>query len=161
MKLLKFLLPLLLVYLSSCGYYKRFTYLQTIPPNRPDSLYNNSFTYYKLQTADILYVKIVSLDENITKMFNEDMGGSSSSSLAGGASGGMYISGFSIDKAGEIIAYHREAADIIVVESVAGRIQVDGRQVETNSPQARLKVEVVLRPGDLRVLPVPVQWGLI
>jgi len=93
-------------------------YLQTVPPNRPDSLYTNSFLHYKLQPADILYVRIVSLDETITKMFNQDVGAAGSSTQIGGPMGGMYITGFSIDKDGNIIL------------PILGKIQVTGMTVD-------------------------------
>jgi len=117
-RLIKSVLLLTLVFLSSCGYYKRFTYLQTVPPNQPDSTYTSNILLYKLQIADILYVKIMSLDENISKMFNQEIGGSVSSSLTGGAMGGMFLSGFSIDKGGEISL------------PILGKIQVLGLTVD-------------------------------
>lgn len=103
MNIFKFLLIILAIGLSSCGYYKRFTYLQTNPPNKPDTTYNNSIVTYKVQTADILYIKITSLDENVTKLFSSENNASSSNTLMGATGGGMYLTGYSIDKEGYII----------------------------------------------------------
>jgi polysaccharide biosynthesis/export protein len=91
----------IILFFSSCGYYKRFTYLQTVPPEKPDSLYAASISFYKLQPADILHVKVSSLNENINKLFDLETA-VSSSALTGSSGGGMYLMGYSIDKDGFI-----------------------------------------------------------
>lgn len=101
MNILKYLIIVIAILLSACGNYKRFTYLQTIPPNKPDTLYNNSILVYKVQPADLLYVRITSLDENITKLFSSETV-TNNSSMMGASGGGMYLTGYSIDKDGNI-----------------------------------------------------------
>lgn len=91
----------LLLVISSCGNYKRFTYLQVPQSGTSDSLYQAKTSYYKLQPADVLHVKVLSLDENITKMFNSDAT-LSNPSLTGNTAGSMYLTGYSIDKEGYI-----------------------------------------------------------
>lgn len=128
MKFIKFTFILSLIFLCSCGYYKRFTYLQTNPPNRPDSTYQNNILVYKLQTADILNVKILSIDENITKMFNQETLGATAN-MAGGAMGAMYLSGFSIDKEG------------FITLPILGNVQVLGLTLEESKQKIQKVAE--------------------
>ena len=88
---------------SSCVNYKKFTYLQTPFIEKPDSLYLAKIIAYHLQPADILNVSVASLDENINKLFNIESAVSSSTvASSGGNGGGFYLSGYSIDTAGNI-----------------------------------------------------------
>jgi polysaccharide export outer membrane protein len=84
------------VLLSNSCAYKRYTYLQTARPES-DTLFKQNFTQYKLQAADVIYVKVMSLDKSVTDMFNQDI-----VSTLGSYSGGMYIVGHSIDLEGNV-----------------------------------------------------------
>jgi polysaccharide export outer membrane protein len=95
MKKTQYLLILAIIQFSSCNY-KRFTYLQTSKPET-DTLYKQNLILYKLQPADILYVKVLSLDKNVTEMFNQDV-----VSNFGSYTGGMFVVGHSIDIEGNV-----------------------------------------------------------
>lgn len=88
--------------LWSCGQYKKITYLQTPKPER-DTVYMPYLTLYKLQPADILYVNVLSIDKNVSELFNSNNTSmnSQSTGMAGGG-GNMYFMGYSIDKNGFI-----------------------------------------------------------
>lgn len=87
--------------LASCGQYKRFTYIQPSGANSRDTIFSKDFTAYKLQPADILKVDVLSLDKNVTEMFNKDV--STSAVSTGGAGGGSYyLIGYSVDADGNI-----------------------------------------------------------
>lgn len=103
LKMMKQFLLLLLVaaILSSCGQYKRFTYIRPSKANLNDSIFNKDFTAYKLQPADILKVDVLSMDKNVTEMFNKDI--SSTTVSSGGSVGGTYfLMGYSVDPEGNI-----------------------------------------------------------
>lgn len=138
MKLIHCLLLLIVTFLSSCGYYKRFTYLQTTPPNRPDSLYVNTILQYKLQPADILFVKIQSLDETITKLFSSE-GVSSTSTLAGSAGGGMYLTGYSVDLDGNVTL------------PVLGKVHVAGLSMQEVKQKVQLLAETFVKDAQAEV----------
>ena len=100
MKKLIWILPVTYLLLSSCGEYKKITYLQTTHPEK-DTIYKPNLTLYKLQPADILYINVLSIDKNVSELFNASGTSSNSqSSMVGG--GNMYFSGYSIDKNGFI-----------------------------------------------------------
>ncbi len=92
---------LLVLLLASCGQYKRFTYIQPTAANNKDTIFIKDFTEYKLQPADILKVDVLSMDKNVTLMFNKDV--STSSVNTGGSGGGTYyLMGYSVDQEGFI-----------------------------------------------------------
>lgn len=92
---------LLALLLASCGQYKRFTYIQPSAANSKDTVFIKDFTEYKLQPADILKVDVLSMDKNVTQMFNKDM--STSAVNTGGSGGGTYyLMGYSVDIDGNI-----------------------------------------------------------
>lgn len=101
MKRFVWLFLIMLMVLTGCGQYKRFTYLQPAIPER-DTLYTPAFKQYKLQPADILHVRVMSIDKNVNELFNTDASSLNSSAMGGMATGGMYLSGHSIDSNGLI-----------------------------------------------------------
>jgi len=127
-----------LIFLCSCGYYKRFTYLQTNPPNKPDTLYINTIQLYKLQPADIVYIKITSLDENISRLFAAESV-SSSSALTGSAGGGMYLTGHSIDIEGNIVL------------PILGKIHVAGSTIDEIRQKVQLLAETFVKDARTEV----------
>lgn len=92
---------LLVLLLASCGQYKRFTYIQPTAANNKDTIFIKDFTEYKLQPADILKVDVLSMDKNVTQMFNKDIA-SSSNIYSGSGGGSYYLLGYSIDVDGNI-----------------------------------------------------------
>lgn len=91
----------IILILSSCNQYKRFTYLQP-PPLSKDSFYTNNLVPYKIQNSDNLYVKIsCPLNEASDKLFNPATN-NISSSMGGSQNGGLYFSGYIVDNTGNI-----------------------------------------------------------
>jgi polysaccharide biosynthesis/export protein len=118
MKLFRWILLILPIILNSCGNYKRFTYLQPDGPEINDTIYQQNLIFYKLQPADILYVKVLSIDKTVTELFIRDASSNSASMTGGGNNAGMYITGYSIDKDGNITL------------PIIGKIQVAGLTIE-------------------------------
>ncbi|NJK95535.1 MAG: hypothetical protein HC905_12110 [Bacteroidales bacterium] len=103
--------------MTSCGQYKRFTYIQPDPAAQQDSIFNKSFIFYKLQPADLLRVNVQSMDKNITEVFNDNGPGSNASqSISSGSS--SYMTGHSVD------------IDGFINLPVMGKIQVAGKTVD-------------------------------
>lgn len=90
----------LLLMFSSCGTYKKYTLLQP-DPLKKDSLYKQNFSTYKLQIADILYVQVKSLNKEVSELFSAS-GTTAGGAMQGGAGGGMYLFGQSVDINGDI-----------------------------------------------------------
>jgi polysaccharide export outer membrane protein len=113
----------ILVVFASCTRFKDITYLGNLKPSSSDSLYKSKLGIYKIQPADILYLKISSIDENIDKVFNQ-------SSQSGGqisSGGGFYITGYTVELDGTINL------------PVLGRIIVSGFTV----PEAQIAIQKI------------------
>jgi polysaccharide biosynthesis/export protein len=97
-----FIIPALtaIVLLASCTPQRRLTYIQD-PRDRGDELEVKA-EEYRLNTGDILHVRVMSADAGSTDIFNMD-GGRQSYARAGEVGDQlMYIYGYTIDQNGEI-----------------------------------------------------------
>ena len=90
---------LLILATSSCTQQRQLTILRDIG-QESDSLYQKNKPAYHLQASDILYVRVITQDEEINKLFNPMFSqGNSTSSLQAGS---MYLLGFEVKDSGYI-----------------------------------------------------------
>ena len=96
------ILPLFLVIAlgSSCSSYKRLTYMQNIAADA-DTLYQKKKETYRLQPSDILYVRVITNDENIDKLFNP-LYLQGSGNMSQMRSENLYLMGFEVKDSGHI-----------------------------------------------------------
>ncbi len=97
MKISRLYIILILPLLLSCSY-KRITYLNPLPEGK-DTIFEQKRPTYKLQPSDILYVRIVSNNKEVSDLYNPLM---STSSAMVSQQGGMYIIGFVISDSGSV-----------------------------------------------------------
>ena len=76
-------------------------YLQAELDNA-DTVFNYERTDYKLQINDIIDVKIVSLDEDVNKLFNSSMATATNAAQTANLGDLYYITGYSIDDSGNV-----------------------------------------------------------
>ncbi|MDD5571712.1 MAG: polysaccharide biosynthesis/export family protein [Bacteroidales bacterium] len=82
--------------LSSCTPLKRMNYMQDKESSK--EVKNNKATYnYKLQPRDVVYIRVLSIDEKLSKFFNV---GDNSSAYT--TNMGVYISSFSVNDSGYV-----------------------------------------------------------
>jgi len=134
---LKVIIPALLL-LSSCVTSKRVNYLQRTSGTPADSIYQTDIPDYNLQTGDILYIKINSIEEQSQNLFNPFMSSSGGSSSLTNL-GGFYTIGYTIDKEGEI--------DLPVM----GKIAVRGYTVEEVHDTIQQRVDQFLNESQVVV----------
>ncbi len=96
-----FFITLLTFLVASCTSYRDITYLHSLNPSTEDSLFKCKAGKYKIQPADILYVKVNCMDENINNVFNNNLSSSSSSSGTSNL-GGFYVIGYTVESDGTI-----------------------------------------------------------
>lgn len=127
-------LPVLLLIIAltySCGQYKRFTYIQPSEANSKDTIFIKDYTEYKLQPADILKIDVLSMDKNVTEMFNSEMT-KNLTSTTGISNSGFYLIGYSIDNEGNLNL------------PILGKLKVAGLTVsETRNLIQKLAVEYI------------------
>ena len=90
---------ILAIFFASCNSYKKLTYMQGIG-TPPDTLYKKTKTDYHLQPADILYVRIITLDEPTNRLFNPYYGTGNISNQMRSES--MYLYGYELNDSGNI-----------------------------------------------------------
>jgi polysaccharide export outer membrane protein len=86
---------------SSCDSYKKLTYLRDIAETGEDSLFTKRKPTYKLQPGDILYIQVVTPNEEINQIFNPLMGGQNNRNMSRGGQS-LYYQGYSITDSGYI-----------------------------------------------------------
>ncbi|MCX7987716.1 MAG: polysaccharide biosynthesis/export family protein [Bacteroidales bacterium] len=97
-----FLIILATILFFSCTRHRDITYLRGIGQSVSDSLIQTTYSFYKLQPFDVLYIRIMSsLDPKAEEMFNQGFqAGNISSGL--GSSGSYYLSGYPVNELGNI-----------------------------------------------------------
>jgi len=93
------IITLIAIMFASCNSYKKLTYLQNIG-TPPDTLYTKTKLPYLLQPADILYVRIITLDEPTNRLFNPLYG--TGTNMTQMREGSMYLFGYEVDGSGNI-----------------------------------------------------------
>ena len=93
------IITLIALFFASCNSYKKLTYLQNIG-TPPDTLYTKTKLPYHLQPADILYVRIVTMDEATNRLFNPLYGTGNTTYQIRSES--MYLFGYEINDSGNI-----------------------------------------------------------
>jgi polysaccharide biosynthesis/export protein len=140
----------------SCTRYKDIAYMRNLDPASADSLYKSKQGIYKIQPADILYIKISCLDENIDKVFNQNT--QSSQMTMGGA--GYYVMGYNVEKDGTInlpVLGKIIVSGFTVPEALAAIQKMADKYMTNATVELRLvsfKISIlgqVNRPGQLTV----------
>lgn len=93
-----FLLTLLI---ASCTHYKDIVYLQDKEDAEGDSIgiHPNQIPTYKIQTRDILYIRIVSMNKDVTEVIN--LNPPTSGNMFNNEAS-LYINGYNVDNAGYV-----------------------------------------------------------
>lgn len=83
----------------ACTQYRDITYLRNLNPLTADSIFKSTASTYRIQPADILYIKVNSLDESINNIFNKS---ALSSSMVTSNLGGFYVIGYTVESDGTV-----------------------------------------------------------
>lgn len=95
---LSLLLVLAIAMLSSCNSYEKLTYLQEIQETADDSLFLKHKESYTLQPGDLLYLQILTENEEINQLFNPNMGTGNTQMRPES----MYYTGYMVSDSGNI-----------------------------------------------------------
>ncbi len=97
--LVTYLSPILMIALvTSCTRYKDLVYLQTGKEKQPD-VYTAKPPAYKIQKRDILYIRILSLNQDVTQVMN-NYAGANINLMTNDAS--LYIYGYNVSDSGYV-----------------------------------------------------------
>lgn len=95
------LLILVATLLGSCGTTQKLTYLQDLAETRQDSLIDKNKPGYQLQPGDILYIQVVTPNQEINQLFNPLMG-TGQNNRTRQSEQSLYYNGYSINDSGYI-----------------------------------------------------------
>lgn len=85
--------------LSSCNSYEKLTYLQDIQETKQDDIFEKNKPGYKLQAGDLLYVQIITENQEINQLFNPMLSQTSSQNLRPES---MFYTGYLVSDSGFI-----------------------------------------------------------
>jgi polysaccharide export outer membrane protein len=107
---------LILPFIFACSSYKHIAYLNPLPEGK-DTIFNQKRPVYHLQPSDILYVRIISNNKEVSDLYNPLMSGSGSAANISQL-GGMYILGFIVSDSGTVNL------------PILGRVEVEGLTID-------------------------------
>ncbi|MCB2197688.1 MAG: polysaccharide biosynthesis/export family protein [Bacteroidetes bacterium] len=87
------------ILLSSCNSYEKLTYLQDLEETRQDDIYEKNKPGYKIQAGDLLYVQIITENQEINELFNPMLSQTSSQNLRPES---MFYTGYLVSDSGFI-----------------------------------------------------------
>jgi polysaccharide export outer membrane protein len=89
-----------IVILSSCTQHKQLVYLKNIDSDKPENYFPKSRPEYKIQTRDILYIRIYTLNQDISNLINQTMGASQQNLFQNEPN--LYINGYTVNDSGYV-----------------------------------------------------------
>lgn len=119
----------------SCIRHKNITYLRGTGYAASDSLIQTTYNLYKLQPFDVLYIKVSSIDQESSEMFNS-ISGANVTTLSSGSA--MYLTGYTID------------TDGMINMPLIGKLYVQGLTV--NETEALVKENINKYLSDARIV---------
>lgn len=137
---IKCLIVFIIVVISfSCTRYRDLTYLRDIGKSTSDSLIQTTYTIYKVQPFDLLYIHVISLlDPKADEMFNQM--GAVSSSIGNSTMGtNLYLSGYPVNERG------------FIKMPVIGDVFVAGMTVKEIENEIRSRVRAYISDADVKV----------
>lgn len=90
----------LIITFSSCTSKKQLTYLQDINRGHSEEFYPYEFNEYRIQKQDVLYIRIISMNEDVNAMYNMSSGQNSQNMFQ--SEQAIFINGFTVDPEGNI-----------------------------------------------------------
>jgi polysaccharide export outer membrane protein len=90
----------LIVLLSSCTAHRQLVYLRNVDSTSTENFFPKFRPEYRIQTRDILYIKIYSLNEEMSSMINQTIGSYQQNLFQNETS--LFINGYTVNDSGSI-----------------------------------------------------------
>jgi len=91
----------ILIWVTGCQNGKNITYLKNLDISENDKVFLNKNTPYRIKPNDILYVRVLSTNQEVAELYNNNPTSGVTSTLRSDAD--QYVNGFSVDKEGNIV----------------------------------------------------------
>ncbi|MBN2482053.1 MAG: polysaccharide biosynthesis/export family protein [Bacteroidales bacterium] len=141
-----FLLGIMLVY-NSCTSHRQLVYLENLEAASSDSYYPKNRPEYRIQTRDILYIKVYSLNEEMSNLINQTIGTYQQNLFQNETS--LFINGYTVSDSGYIEI------------PVLGRIQVEEKTVNEAINAIRSRANRYLKDATVIVKLISFKFSVI
>lgn len=134
-KFITFTCIAIILVLFSCTSQKQITYLQDASINGAENFNIDTITPYKIKRQDVLYIKLITSNSEVNKLFNIDAGGGS---MYQGESN-LFINGFVVDDNNNIEL------------PIIGNVEVGGYTLDKARENIREKAKIYLKDPTVYV----------
>jgi polysaccharide export outer membrane protein len=96
-----FLIPVVIILsMSSCTLHRQLVYVRNVDSLKTGNFYPKTRPEYKIQNRDILYIRIYTMNEEISNLINQTMGASQQNLFQNESN--MYINGYTVTDSGYV-----------------------------------------------------------
>lgn len=136
-----------LIVLSSCTRHRQLVYLQHVDSVQTGTFYPKSRPEYRIQTRDILYIRIYTLNQEISNLINQTTGASQQNLFQNETN--LFINGYTVNDSG------------CVEIPVLGQIVVAGRTVDEATTAIRERAARYLKDATIIVKLVSFKFSVL
>ncbi len=133
--------------LTSCTHYKQLVYLRNINADSTVSFYPKTQPAYKIQTRDILYIRIYTFDQEVSNLINQTTGASQQNLFQNESS--LFVNGYTVNDSG------------FVEIPVLGRIAVTNKTVDEATDAIRERAGQYLKDATVIVKLVSFKFSVL
>jgi polysaccharide export outer membrane protein len=123
------------VFLSSCTQHKQLVYLRKDDSLKTVDYYPKERPEYRIQTRDILYIRVYTLNQDISNLINQTTGASQQNLFQNEPN--LYINGYAVNDSG------------FIEIPVLGRIEVADKTVDQATNAVRERAHVYLKDATI------------
>lgn len=132
---------------TSCTRHNQLVYLQQVDSLKTETFYPKSRPEYRIQTRDILYIRIYTLNEEISNLINQTMGASQQNLFQNETN--LFINGYTVNDSG------------CVEIPVLGRIPVANRTMDQAIGAIRERAALYLKDATIIVKLVSFKFSVL
>jgi polysaccharide export outer membrane protein len=126
-----------MVVISSCTSHRQLVYLKNVDSVSAENFYPKNRPEYRIQTRDIMYVKIYSLNEDMSNMINQTIGAYQQNLFQNETS--LFINGYTVSDSGHIEI------------PVLGKVLVAGKTMDEAIASIKQRTEKYLKDATVIV----------
>ncbi len=137
----------LMMVFFSCTSHRQLVYLKNVDSLSAENFYPKKRPEYRIQTRDIMYVKIYSLNEDMSNMINQTIGSYQQNLFQNETS--LFINGYTVSDSGNIEI------------PVLGKIKVEGKTMDEAIESIKLRASQYLKDATVIVKLISFKFSVI
>jgi polysaccharide export outer membrane protein len=137
----------LMMVMFSCTSHRQLVYLKNVDSLSTENFYPKKRPEYRIQTRDIMYIKIYSLNEDMSNMINQTIGSYQQNLFQNETS--LFINGYTVSDSGNIEI------------PVLGKIKVEGKTMDEAIESIKLRTAQFLKDATVIVKLISFKFSVI